>query len=111
LSGLVFHGLVALQESLTQDLQLSSLNTTIAVVGKDQVFKILNGEETEVYLKVLREKRPRVISRDVLMEMEEHRAEPGQETITDETGAVIGTVESGVTPPMSSMEVDEDSAQ
>lgn len=61
LDNLIFHGLAALQESLTQDASLSVSNTAISVVGENHPFAILSNESLESHLKTLSERMPRII--------------------------------------------------
>jgi len=53
LDDLVKHGLQALRDTLQQDKELNIHNTSIGIVGKDQNFKIVEGEELQRYLSLL----------------------------------------------------------
>lgn len=50
LEELIVHGLTALRDTLPQDKELTFRNTSIAVVGKDQDFKILEDEDVSPWL-------------------------------------------------------------
>lgn len=78
LQELVQHGLKALQDSLSQDVRLTNLNTSIAIVGKDHPFNICTEEQVSEYLQLV---------------SKENQA--GND--------------SGVTPSMRSMDVDDQS--
>lgn len=41
---LILHGLRALRDSLAQDKELTSLNTSVGIVGVDTTFKLIDGE-------------------------------------------------------------------
>jgi len=47
---LVVHGLNALRDSLAQERSLTSANTSVAVVGIDQEFKLYDGDDVTVWL-------------------------------------------------------------
>lgn len=47
---LVVHGLNALRDTLAQDKELTSKNTSIAIVGKDTKFKILDDDDVRPWL-------------------------------------------------------------
>ncbi|KAG4304885.1 hypothetical protein PORY_001560 [Pneumocystis oryctolagi] len=50
LDDLVLHGLKALRDSLAQDKELTSLNTSIAIVGKDTSFKLIENDDVSEWL-------------------------------------------------------------
>ncbi|ORY85440.1 20S proteasome component alpha 6 subunit Pre5 [Protomyces lactucae-debilis] len=50
---LILHGLRALRDSLAQDKELTTANTSIALVGEDQVFTVMEGEELVPWLEKL----------------------------------------------------------
>ncbi|QSL65996.1 hypothetical protein MERGE_003133 [Pneumocystis wakefieldiae] len=50
LDELILHGLRALRDSLAQDKELTSLNTSIGVVGKDLPFKLMENDEVVEWL-------------------------------------------------------------
>jgi 20S proteasome subunit alpha 6 len=50
---LILHGLRALRDSLAQDKELTTANTSIALVGEDQTFKVMEGEELVPWLEKL----------------------------------------------------------
>ncbi|KAJ1981934.1 Proteasome subunit alpha type-6 [Dimargaris cristalligena] len=50
LDQLVKHGLRALRDTLPQDKQLDTLNCSIAYVGKDQPFTMIEGDDVKPYL-------------------------------------------------------------
>lgn len=52
---LVLHGLRALRDSLAQEKELTPLNTSIAIVGEGQPFKLIEGDEAKVWLERLGE--------------------------------------------------------
>ncbi|KAI5949552.1 PRE5 [Candida jiufengensis] len=47
---LITHGLYALRDTLSQDVELSFKNTSVAVVGKDQDFITYDGEDVQQWL-------------------------------------------------------------
>lgn len=53
---LIVHGLRALRDTLQQDKELNINNTSLAMVGKDQSFEIIEGEGLQKYLDMLAEK-------------------------------------------------------
>ncbi|KAG5437657.1 hypothetical protein PCANB_000694 [Pneumocystis canis] len=53
LDELVLHGLKALRDSLAQDKELTPLNTSIGIVGKDMPFKLIENGETVEWLSKL----------------------------------------------------------
>lgn len=53
LEQLVVHGLNALRDTLAQDKELTSLNTSVAIVGKDQPFELLEDEKISPWLEKL----------------------------------------------------------
>jgi len=53
LNELVKHGLLALRECLPNDLELTSKNVSIAIVGKDQPFIVYDDQHVEQYLALL----------------------------------------------------------
>ncbi len=57
MDSLIKHGLYALRETIQNDKELNNLNTSVGVVGKDQVFTVIEGEELQRYLDML-EARP-----------------------------------------------------
>lgn len=52
---LILHGLRALRDSLAQDKELTTLNTSIGIVGNDTKFKLLEGEVLGEWLEKLGE--------------------------------------------------------
>jgi 20S proteasome subunit alpha 6 len=50
LDELIAHGLHALRDTLQQDKELNIHNTSLAVIGKDRKFQIIEGEELQPYL-------------------------------------------------------------
>lgn len=50
---LVLHGLRALRDSLAQDKELTTANVSLAIVGKDEEFKLYDGEEVAEWLEKL----------------------------------------------------------
>lgn len=50
---LIHHGLRALRDTLPNEVDLNTKNVSIAIVGKSTEFKILNEEETGVYLQAI----------------------------------------------------------
>ncbi|KAF8245109.1 N-terminal nucleophile aminohydrolase [Wilcoxina mikolae CBS 423.85] len=50
---LVLHGLRALRDSLAQDKELTTANVSLAIVGKDEKFKLYDGEEVAEWLEKL----------------------------------------------------------
>ncbi|KAG5518641.1 hypothetical protein PMAC_002610 [Pneumocystis sp. 'macacae'] len=50
MENLILHGLRALRDSLAQDKELTSLNTSIAVVGKDMPFRIIENDDVSEWL-------------------------------------------------------------
>jgi len=55
LQELVVHALQAVRETLTSEEELSVKNCSIAIVGKDQKFEIVEGEKLQVYMDKLKE--------------------------------------------------------
>lgn len=53
LEELVRHGLQALRDTLQQDKELNIHNTSLGVVGKGQLFEIIEGETLQRYLDLL----------------------------------------------------------
>ncbi|KAJ8653169.1 hypothetical protein O0I10_011218 [Lichtheimia ornata] len=53
LEELVRHGLLALRDTLQQDKELNIHNTSLAIVGKDKKFQIIEGEDLQPYLEML----------------------------------------------------------
>ncbi|PVU93651.1 hypothetical protein BB561_003143 [Smittium simulii] len=53
LNELIIHGLKALRDTLPQDKQLDVLNTSIAYIGDDSDFTLIDGEKTQTYLELL----------------------------------------------------------
>ncbi|KAI5959738.1 PRE5 [Candida pseudojiufengensis] len=47
---LITHGLYALRDTLSQDVELTSKNTSVAIVGKDQEFVTYDGENVQQWL-------------------------------------------------------------
>lgn len=47
---LVVHGLNALRDTLSQDMELTYRNTSVSIVGKDQSFRIYDDEDVQVWL-------------------------------------------------------------
>ncbi|QFZ28640.1 putative proteasome subunit [Clavispora lusitaniae] len=47
---LVVHGLNALRDTLSQDMELTMKNTSVSVVGKDQDFVVYDDEDVQVWL-------------------------------------------------------------
>lgn len=47
------HGLLALRDTLQQDKELNIHNTSLAIVGKDKKFQIIEGEDLQPYLEML----------------------------------------------------------
>lgn len=47
------HGLLALRDTLQQDKELNIHNTSLAIVGKDRKFQIIEGEDLQPYLEML----------------------------------------------------------
>lgn len=47
---LIVHGLNALRDTLSQDVELTFKNTSVSIVGKDTKFKIYDDEEVQQYL-------------------------------------------------------------
>ena len=54
---LIKHGLYALRETIQNDKELNTLNTSIGIVGKDQSFTVIEGDDLQKYLDML-EARP-----------------------------------------------------
>lgn len=50
MENLILHGLRALRDSLAQDKELTSLNTSIAVVGKDMPFRLIENDDVSEWL-------------------------------------------------------------
>jgi len=50
---LVLHGLRALRDSLAQDKELTTANVSLAIVGKDEKFKLYDGDEVAEWLEKL----------------------------------------------------------
>lgn len=59
LNELIKHGLHALRETLQQDKELNVLNTSIAVVGADLRFRIIEGNELKSFLATMDPKQLR----------------------------------------------------
>ena len=57
MDSLIKHGLYALRETIQNDKELNNLNTSVGVVGKDQIFTVIEGDELQRYLDML-EARP-----------------------------------------------------
>lgn len=55
LNELIKHGLLALRECLSNDLELSQKNVSLAVVGKDKPFTVYDDEAVEQYLQLISE--------------------------------------------------------
>ncbi|KAH8554837.1 nucleophile aminohydrolase [Umbelopsis sp. PMI_123] len=53
LDDLVKHGLQALRDTLQQDNELTTENTSIGIVGKDREFEIIEGEDLKRYLDLI----------------------------------------------------------
>lgn len=53
LEDLVKHGLQALRDTLQQDSELTTENTSIGIVGKDKEFEIIEGEDLKRYLDLI----------------------------------------------------------
>lgn len=53
LDELIKHGLCALRDTLQADVELNKLNTSVAVVGKDQPFRLLDEQEVTKYLAMI----------------------------------------------------------
>lgn len=53
LEELIIHGLNALRDTLSQDVELTHKNTSISVVGKDQEFVVYDDEEVQPWLNKL----------------------------------------------------------
>lgn len=103
--GLILAALTALNETLSgSTATLTPLNTSVAIVGKDCPFHLLPEDEIEKLLKLL----PPPTQGQAQASEESSSGE-----FRDETGALIAPASSstatasGVTPPMSSMDVDE----
>ncbi|RUP45500.1 hypothetical protein BC936DRAFT_148086 [Jimgerdemannia flammicorona] len=78
LDQLVKHGLYALRDTLQQDKELNIHNTSIGIVGKDQQFTIIEGEELQRYLGLLGDETGRP-SRAVVTATEPQPEEAGGE--------------------------------
>jgi 20S proteasome subunit alpha 6 len=50
---LVLHGLTALRDTLAQDKELTTANVSLAIVGKDEKFKLYDGDEVAEWLQKL----------------------------------------------------------
>lgn len=50
LEDLIVHGLNALRDTLSQDMELTLKNTSVSVVGKDQEFVVYDDEDVQVWL-------------------------------------------------------------
>lgn len=50
LEDLIVHGLNALRDTLSQDMELTLKNTSVSVVGKDQEFIVYDDEDVQVWL-------------------------------------------------------------
>lgn len=50
---LVLHGLTALRDTLAQDKELTTANVSLAIVGKDEKFKLYDGDEVAEWLEKL----------------------------------------------------------
>lgn len=50
LEDLIVHGLNALRDTLSQDMELTLKNTSVSVVGKDQGFVVYDDEDVQVWL-------------------------------------------------------------
>lgn len=57
MDSLIKHGLYALRETIQNDKELNNLNTSVGIVGKDQVFTVIEGDKLQRYLDLL-EARP-----------------------------------------------------
>lgn len=53
LDDLIKHGLQALRDTLQQDKELNIHNTSIGIVGRDQQFENIEGDELQRYLGLL----------------------------------------------------------
>ena len=117
---LIYHGLAALQDSLVQDMSLTSMNVSVCLIQRSLGLHVLTEEELEPYLAILEERRPRLVVRDILMQTSDsgERGGDGNDGSGngdggdgsggngDGGGGAETEPHSSVTPPMSSMEVD-----
>ncbi|KAH8929466.1 N-terminal nucleophile aminohydrolase [Atractiella rhizophila] len=53
LNGLIKHGLHALRDTLQQDKELNTQNTSIAIVGEGEKFRIVEGDDLNEYLALM----------------------------------------------------------
>lgn len=96
LEQLVVHGLNALRDTLAQDKELTSLNTSVAIVGKDQQFELLEDEKISPWLEKLesttRVPRP---AADTAMETEPQPASEQQPETDTTTTTTTTTTQTG----------------
>jgi len=82
LNELVKHGLLALRECLPNDLELSTKNVSLAIVGKDRELTVFDDDEIEQWLKLISDQERKGRSKqkaDAAQKMEEDEPAPSTE--------------------------------
>lgn len=82
---LIVHGLNALRDTLSQDMELTVKNTSISIVGKDQDFVVYDDESVQPWLSKL-DSTSNARNNDDEDEEEEEEEKPEEETTQPEAG-------------------------
>lgn len=89
---LILHGLRALRDSLAQDKELTTLNTTIGIVGVDTKFKMLEGEVLGEWLEKLGETSMTAVRARETAERNATQPESGEGQASSEDQAAAAAV-------------------